>query len=91
MALLAPPLVADLPIDPAAVGVSAGVVAFLLLGPVIRRAETEGASSDYRETTLWDVAVGRLVSYCLGAAGDGDGDEVDDEAQSSGGDDDEAI
>jgi len=68
MAEPAPPLGADQP-DPAAVGVvvSAGVVAFLRLGPVIRRDEAEGASSDYRDTSFWDVTAGRLVSYCLGA------------------------
>ena len=68
MAEPAPPLVAD-QLDPAAVGVSADVVASLLLGPATRRAEAEGAPSHHHETTLWDVTVGRLVSYCLGARG----------------------
>ena len=63
----------------------------MAVGPVIRRDETEGASSDYRDTTLWDVTVGRLVSYCFGAGGAGsDDDDDDDEARSRGGDDGEA-
>ena len=87
MAEPALPLGAGQP-DLAAVGAAwADAVAFLRLGPVVRVGRDR---VDERDTTFWDVTVGRLVSYCLGAGGAADDDDDDDAARSRGGDDDEA-